>query len=132
VNAIHGSLEAMRSSWSKFVIREIEPDLLPEVYEIERDSFRYPYKNSFLDWLADRYCRTFLVARNEEKVLGYVVASVEGERGHLFSVAVRPGWRNRGVGSALIRELFRRLVSSGVHGIRLEVRKDNSEARSLY
>ena len=56
-----------------------------------------------------------------------------GRVGHLVSIAVLPGYRRRGVGSALLSETIRVLSEVyGVESIYLEVRVSNEPAIRLY
>lgn len=58
-----------------------------------------------------------LVAAVERDVVGMAVARVEGERAWLALFALDARWRNRGIGSALLTELEKKLRNSGVHRI---------------
>lgn len=55
-----------------------------------------------------------IVAVVGEELVGMVVARLEGERAWILLLALSGGWRNRGLGSALITELERRLRAAGV------------------
>ena len=56
---------------------------------------------------------------------------VEGEW-YLDSVAVRPGSRGTGVGTALFSDAFKRATRSGCRSLTLDVDVRNARARSLY
>jgi len=58
-----------------------------------------------------------VVAAVGDEVVGVVVASVDGARAMLMRISLAPGWRQRGIGSAMLTELERRLVDAGVHRI---------------
>lgn len=47
-------------------------------------------------------------------------------------MGVHPGWRRRGIGSALLAETMRRLAAAGHRHALLSVNVDNPQARSLY
>lgn len=51
-----------------------------------------------------------------------------GRTARIYSLAVDPGFRGRGLGAALVESIARR---TGL-GLSLEVRKDNAPARALY
>jgi transitional endoplasmic reticulum ATPase len=55
-----------------------------------------------------------VVAVAESRVIGSAVSRVEGDRAWLLRLALDPGWRGRGLGSALLAALEHRLVTSGV------------------
>ncbi|MFD5732833.1 ATP-binding protein [Streptomyces sioyaensis] len=58
-----------------------------------------------------------VVAVIGEELVGMAVAQVRGERAWILLVALAGAWRNRGIGSALIAELERRLRARGVYRI---------------
>ena len=58
-----------------------------------------------------------VVAVSENEVVGVAVAQASGDRGWLLLVALSARWRNRGIGSALVNEVERRLRTLGVRRI---------------
>ncbi|MDX6687473.1 MAG: transitional endoplasmic reticulum ATPase, partial [Baekduia sp.] len=56
-----------------------------------------------------------VVAVVGEVVVGAAVARVSGDRGWVVLLALARDWRGQGMGSALLIELEKRLMSSGVH-----------------
>jgi transitional endoplasmic reticulum ATPase len=58
-----------------------------------------------------------VVAVVDDELVGMVVAQVRGERAWVLLLALSSRWRNRGIGSALLGELERRLRSLGVRRI---------------
>ncbi|GAB2759672.1 hypothetical protein GCM10027174_40170 [Salinifilum aidingensis] len=58
-----------------------------------------------------------MVAVVEQEVVGMAAAKIEGERAWLALFALDARWRNRGIGSALLAELEKKLRASGVHRI---------------
>ena len=58
-----------------------------------------------------------VVAVVGEDLVGAVVATVSGSRASALRISLAPGWRQRGIGSAMLTELERRLVTAGVHRI---------------
>lgn len=75
-----------------------------------------------------------LVATDRRRVHGY--ATVLLRRGsqvaHLYSIAVAPGARRRGLARDLLAAAERAAHRSGARRLRLEVRADNTAARTLY
>lgn len=77
-----------------------------------------------------------LVAVHEDHVIGHL--NVSREEGpmtrHIASLgmAVAPGWRGRGVGSALLAEAVRWAREMGVEKLALSVYPDNDAALALY
>ena len=58
-----------------------------------------------------------VVAEVDGEVVGMAVAQVQGERAWILLVALASRWRQRGIGSALLSDLERRLRSAGVRRI---------------
>jgi SpoVK/Ycf46/Vps4 family AAA+-type ATPase len=52
-----------------------------------------------------------------DDLIGTAVATVSGTRASLMRISLAKSWRDRGIGSAMLTELERRLVSAGVHRI---------------
>ncbi|MCB1265200.1 MAG: GNAT family N-acetyltransferase [Mycobacterium sp.] len=58
-----------------------------------------------------------VVAEVGDEVVGMAVAQTQGERAWILLLAIGARWRNRGIGSALLADLERRLRSHGVRRI---------------
>jgi transitional endoplasmic reticulum ATPase len=58
-----------------------------------------------------------VVAAAGDELVGTVVAIVSGGRALVMRISLAPGWRRRGIGSAMLTELERRLVAAGAHRI---------------
>jgi SpoVK/Ycf46/Vps4 family AAA+-type ATPase len=58
-----------------------------------------------------------VVAEVGDEVIGMAVAQTQGERAWILLLAIGARWRGRGVGSALLADLERRLRSAGVRRI---------------
>src|ERR1700761_5987114 len=52
-----------------------------------------------------------------DELVGVAVATVAGERAWVMRISLAAGWRQRGIGSAMLGELERRLVAAGGHRI---------------
>jgi transitional endoplasmic reticulum ATPase len=58
-----------------------------------------------------------VVAVAGEELAGAAVATVSGDRAWIMRISLAGAWRQRGIGSAMLGELERRLVAAGVHRI---------------
>jgi MoxR-like ATPase/GNAT superfamily N-acetyltransferase len=58
-----------------------------------------------------------MVAAVGDEVVGVVIATISGARAMVLRISLAPGWRQRGIGSAMLTELERRLVTAGTHRI---------------
>jgi MoxR-like ATPase/GNAT superfamily N-acetyltransferase len=54
---------------------------------------------------------------HSEELVGTAVATLSGGRAWIMRISLAPAWRRRGIGSAMLGELERRLVAAGVHRI---------------
>ena len=74
----------------------------------------------------------FLVALDEDQVIGSIMAGYDGHRGWLYAVAVLNSHRRLGVGTALVRNAEERLRSMGCGKINLQVRASNAAVIGFY
>ena|SRR5438105_111511 len=95
--------------------------------------------NSTVDGLADlrevreRNPGLFLVAVDPQfGIVGSVIGAFDGRRAYLYHVAVHPDFRREGYGTALIREVERRIWALGARKLRFMVHKDNLSAQAFY
>ncbi|MFB2764487.1 ribosomal protein S18-alanine N-acetyltransferase [Marinobacter shengliensis] len=92
---------------------------------ISRRSFR-----RFLEMPRDR----LIVAEQGSELVGYclVLMSAATRLARIYSIAVSPTVRGRGVGEQLVREAEKEAVEADRIIMRLEVREDNAGAINLY
>ncbi|HEV3053411.1 MAG TPA: ribosomal protein S18-alanine N-acetyltransferase [Solirubrobacteraceae bacterium] len=67
---------------------------------------------------------------NRERIVGYLVCSRYDQAWHLMNIAVDPGARRRGLGSALLAAMIERAGENAAYT--LEVRTSNAGAIALY
>ena len=73
------------------------------------------------------------VAWDDEQIVGQVLSVIENGRGEVFEVSVRPAWRRRGLGHALVSRAVHSLRKSGVDVIRLHTNANfPTRAKDLY
>ena len=58
-----------------------------------------------------------VVAVAGDELVGATAATVSGDRAWVMRISLAAAWRHRGIGSAMLGELERRLVAAGVHRI---------------
>ena len=81
---------------------------------------------------ASEHPELFLLALEEDRVIGSVMAGYDGHRGWLYRVAVAKSHRHQGVGAALIHEAEKRLWALGCVKINLQVRGTNQAVTAFY
>ena len=74
----------------------------------------------------------FFVAIRRQAVLGTVMAGYDGHRGWIYSMAVHPTFRKKGIGSALLAFVERRLSSLGCLKINLQIMDGNEAVQRFY
>ncbi len=116
----------------KTIIRKVKPTDLVQIFTLEQSSFKHPYSQFYLAALVELNSEKFFVAEAEHKIIGYAVATLEGNTGHIISIAVHQEYRNRKIGTKLMLNLIEQLTVSGASTIRLEVQKDNIAAHKMY
>lgn len=105
---------------------------LPEVVEIEKEIFSIPWSlKSFQESLINKNT-LYMVAVENEKVIGYAGMYISFEEGDISNVAVASNYRKRGVATKLLLEIIRRAHEKGVTDVTLEVRETNVGAIRLY
>ncbi|HEY9204398.1 MAG TPA: ribosomal protein S18-alanine N-acetyltransferase [Candidatus Methanoperedens sp.] len=114
------------------IIRKFEPCDFPAVIDIERKVFNEHdpyYYMQFYETCSD----SFIVAQINGLLVGYIVGfQASEETGRIFSFAVSLPYRNRGIGSALLKEIINIFTKAGVLRIILEVRSGNASAIRFY
>lgn len=113
-------------------IEKMTAACLDSVSALEAECFSHPWSKKSLEESLEKENSLFLVAVEDEKVIGYVGMEVIVDEGYIFNVAVSADYRRRGVGYALVRELVTYSMKNSLCFITLEVRESNSSAISLY
>ncbi|MEO0075390.1 MAG: ribosomal protein S18-alanine N-acetyltransferase [candidate division WOR-3 bacterium] len=114
------------------IIQKMTNKDLEQVLEIERESFAFPWQRSFFEYdLAqnNRYC---LVAKKDERVVGYANLWHFADELQLANIAVSKKFRRQGIGSALLNQVIEIAKAKKCQSVFLEVRVSNITAQKLY
>ncbi len=116
----------------KMSFREMKPEDAAAVEQVEKACFAIPWsRESFWQEAANE--QTFyLLALEEERVIGYAGAWLVAGEAQVTNVAVHPEFRGRGVATSLMAELIRVVKARGVTAMTLEVRPSNAAALAVY
>ncbi len=112
--------------------REMVPEDAGQVERVEKKCFAIPWsRQSFWEEAANENTLYLLVLDGAE-VIGYAGAWLLAGEAQVTHVAIEPEYRGKGVGTALMEELIRRVKERGVGAMTLEVRPSNVAALALY
>jgi ribosomal-protein-alanine N-acetyltransferase len=112
----------------KIIIRWMVRKDLPEVIDIERKCFEYPWaEGDFIATLRQRNC-IGMVAEYQNRVAGFMVYEVPKNRIHLLNIAVSPEHQRSGFASQMIKKLTNKLITQGRSKITVEIRETNLPA----
>jgi ribosomal protein S18 acetylase RimI-like enzyme len=101
-----------------------------------KDVFGYPQpRNAPEKVIRDKLLvqpELFFVAMQGDILVGTVMGGYDGHRGWIYSLAVRPDSRRRGIGSALMRHVEQELTRRGCPKINLQVIASNAATVAFY
>lgn len=126
-----------------YTLRPFKPADLQPVNDINQKCLPENYTAFFFLDLHERFPKTFIVAEENGRIVGYIMCRIETgmstlqflgvtKKGHVISIAVMHGNRQHGVGRALLQEAVRAMLLYGAKECYLEVRKGNTAAVNLY
>jgi [ribosomal protein S18]-alanine N-acetyltransferase len=118
---------------SGLIIRELREEDLEAVLVIEIASAPHPWTAGiFADELAQSGTRRYVVALENEKVVGFCGLLLSVDEGHITNIAVDPTLRRRGYAHAMMLAVVRTAIAKSLRALTLEVRVSNKAAIALY
>ena len=121
-------------------IREVMESDLTKIHAIETDVYPTAWSTSFFNMMFLLKDNMFIVATEDDELVGYCVGEVEkmGKTGklilvgHVLNVAVSRQNQHKGVGSLLLNEIEGRFMEKEAEMSYLEVRESNVTAQTVY
>jgi ribosomal-protein-alanine N-acetyltransferase len=113
-----------------FFIRSLAYSDLPQVIAIERRAFPTPWSLAMFVLELSKPSGICLAALDADRLVGYLICAKYADVWHLMNVAVDPGARRRGIGTALLERMIERAGTDAAYT--LEVRPSNGPAIALY
>ena len=113
-------------------ILSMGPEHISPVAELERQCFSQPWSETGLAAELDNPNGVFLVAQEQNQVLGYAGMHCAAGECYIANVATLPQARGRGVARALVEALICHARNHACSFITLEVRPSNTHAVALY
>lgn len=116
------------------VIRTLEPEDFSYLLTIEGESFSQGYSRYFLKMIPILFGNTSYIAIEGQCPQGYVAAAFRqgSNQAWILSLAVRPQYRQLGLGKRLMEAGLRGLAAAGAREVLLSVSPDNQRAIALY
>ncbi len=114
-------------------IRRMTESDIPSVTEVDHAAFEPLWHNS-LDTLQRAFSQALVVtvAETKEGIIGYQLTTGHGQRAHLARLAVHPNLQGRGIGRALLNDLFAYLMRTGTTRLSVNTQSDNRFSLKLY
>lgn len=126
-----------KSSAREVIIRLPKPEDIDQLLAIERRCFRaHRFTRDDFQYHLKNPKSIFAVAEVDREIVGYVAGIIyqgmQRKVGRIYSMAVLPQFRIRGIGSRLLEYFEHEAAKEGSQSVTLEVRKTNRAAYSLY
>ena len=102
------------------------------VAEMEKLCFSDPWSVNSITSELNNPLSLWLVAMDEDKLVGYVGSQSVLGWSDMMNLAVLPDYRRQGVGEGLVKELIEKLQEQKNTCLTLEVRSSNAPAIGLY
>ncbi|MHC8515410.1 ribosomal protein S18-alanine N-acetyltransferase [Sporosarcina sp. ITBMC105] len=113
--------------------RKMRVEDIPAVVGIEEESFATPWTEEvFAHEMNGNDYAHYIVAVQEDEVIGHCGMWVVLDECHITNVAVRKHMRGNGIGEALMRKAIELCKANEVRLMTLEVRVSNETAKNLY
>lgn len=114
------------------IIEKMNDSHVLQIAELEKMCFSDPWSVNSIASELDNKLSLWLVAVEEDKVIGYVGSQTVLGETDMMNIATHPNYRNQGVATSLIGALIDALDKRGSHSLMLEVRASNQSAISVY
>ena len=105
---------------------------VPQIAELEKLCFKDPWSENSIASELDNRLAFWLVALEDEHVIGYVGSQTVLGETDMMNIAIHPDYRKCGIATQLICALIQGLTEQGSHSLMLEVRASNEPAKNLY
>ena len=113
-------------------IRPMCENDIPQLSQMEKLCFSDPWSEAAFSYELGNPLSLWLVAAEDDLVLGYVGSQTVMDESDMMNLAVLPQYRRQGIGEKLVVSLMEQLKNRGSVSLTLEVRVSNDRAISLY
>ena len=118
----------------KLTLRTYTPEDFETLYEIDQACYEPAIaysKREFRNYLRFPGAEC-VIAEENGKAIGFCLTAHQQARGYIITIDVLEKFRRRGVGTALLSEVERRLAAHGVNEIGLETATGNESAIAFW
>lgn len=124
-------IKGINNIFNNFFVREFKENDELAIAELEKECFSKPWsEKAILD--AKENNTVFLVAEQQEKIIGYLGLQIVLDEGYITNVAVTKEHRGKGVAKSLMEKLIEMAEEKNLAFVTLEVRESNLAAINLY
>lgn len=115
-------------------ISQMKTDDIDEVVQIEAESYGEHHwsKSSFYDEMNNNLAKYYCAKTVEGKIVAYAGTWNILDEGHITTIAVKPNYRRKHIGEALIIKILENCYENKIKYLTLEVRESNIPAIELY
>lgn len=117
---------------NKVKISKMTKEDLPGVFEVEKNAFPIPWPISSFEEELNNILSTYLVAKVDDKIVGYIGVMFVMDECHVLNIAVDTNYRKMGIATKLVTEVFKYCKEHRTTYMMLEVRVTNIPAQKLY
>lgn len=108
------------------------PDI-DDILVIEELSFKIPWtREAFISELTTNKLAIYIVAKIQDRVIGYAGMWKVIDEGHITNIAVHPDLRGRKIATQMVQYFIEYAKENHIEKLTLEVRKSNIGAQRLY
>src|SRR5574344_1045532 len=124
----------MKSEKFEITIKPMEKNEVEMVLEIEEQAYGEHHwsKDSFYGELTNKLAHYYSAFSEDGQLLGYAGAWHVIDEGHITTIAVKPEFKRKKIGEALLNKILEDCYKAEIKYITLEVRKSNEPAIALY
>ena len=113
-------------------IEKLNASHVHAVAELEKLCFQDPWSEKSVSSELTNKLALWLVALEEDTVVGYIGSQTVLNESDMMNVAVHPDHRRKGIGETLVCALAAELSKMGSVCLTLEVRVSNEPAKQMY
>ena len=121
--------------WDKSQLRYRAMTLedIDQITDIEQEAFTEPWtKEAFHNELVNNLFAKYIIVEYAGDIVGYGGMWIIIDEAHVTNIAIRSGFRGKGLGSLLLTEMKKTASNFGAVRMTLEVRVSNHAAQKLY